>query len=73
MERISLIDVCKHILTLQRDVYTEFSRTGEINQDVGTQLADCLDFCTYLALDMIEGEGSKEVYERELEKEVVIR
>jgi hypothetical protein len=59
MERISLLDVCKQILRLQRVVCSELSRTKEINQDTGTLLADLRDYALYRMLHVLECESEK--------------
>ena len=59
MSKIYLIDVCKYIIRLQRDVYTELRRTGEINQETGPLLADLRDYARYRVLDALEGESEE--------------
>ena len=57
MEKVNLIELAKHIVSLQRDIFAEISRSGKINPEKATILADCRDYCFYLVLDLLEGES----------------
>ncbi len=57
MEKVNLVELAKHIVSLQRDIYAEISRSGKINPEKATLLADCRDYCFYLVLDILEEEN----------------
>jgi hypothetical protein len=47
MEKVNLVELAKHIVSLQRDIYAEIRRSGKINPEKATLLADCRDYCFY--------------------------
>jgi len=57
MEKVNLVELAKHIVSLQRDIFAEISRSGKINPEKATLLADCRDYCFYLVLDILEEES----------------
>jgi hypothetical protein len=45
MEKVNLVELAKHIVSLQRDIFAEIRRSGKINPEKATLLADCRDYC----------------------------
>jgi len=66
MEKVNLVELAKHIVSLQRDIFAEISRSGKINPEKATLLADCRDYCFYLVLDILveESEDVTEMVEQ---------
>jgi hypothetical protein len=65
MEEVDLMELTKQIVRLEKEIYGEFTDSGRLNRHKGTLLADCLSYCLYLVLDLIEG-GKKEEKTKEL-------
>jgi len=42
-EKVNLVELAKHIVSLQRDIFAEISRSGNLNLEKATLLADCRD------------------------------
>jgi hypothetical protein len=57
MGEVNLLELTKHIVRLQKEIYQEFVDSDRMNPHKGTLLADCLDYCLFLVLDLIEGRG----------------
>ena len=57
MDEVNLLELTKHIVRLQKEIYREFADSERLNPHKGTLLADCLDYCLYLVLDLLEGRG----------------
>jgi hypothetical protein len=57
MDEVNLMELTEHIVRLQKEIYSEFVDSGRMNPHKGTLLADCLDYCLYLVLDLIAGRG----------------
>ena len=55
MDEVNLLELTKHIVRLQKEIYRGFGDSGLVNHRKGTLLADCLDYCLYLVFDLIEG------------------
>ncbi len=55
-----------HIITLQRDIYSELSITGVIDPNKARLLTGCKDYCTYLIRDTQEygREDAEEIIEQ---------
>jgi hypothetical protein len=72
MESVNLLDLAKQVVRLQKDIYSGHSITGERDPNKARLLTGCKDYCSYLILDMLEGEGedAKEIIEQLLACEV---
>lgn len=57
MDDVNLLHLTQHIVRLQKEIYREFMDSGRIDPHKAALLADCLDYCLYLVLDLIEGRG----------------
>jgi hypothetical protein len=57
MPKIYLLDVCKHIVNLQHEINSEIAARGGYDADTGTLLGDCRDYCMFVVLDAIAGDG----------------
>lgn len=57
MDEVNLLELTRHIVRLQKQIYGEFVDSERMDPHKGTLLADCLDYCLYLVLDLIEGRG----------------
>lgn len=57
MDEVNLLELTKHIVRLQKEIYRGYVDSGRVNPHKGTLLADCLDYCLYLVLDLMEGRG----------------
>jgi hypothetical protein len=66
MARVNLLDLAPHIITLQREIYSELSITGAIDPDNARLLTGCKDYCTYLIRDTLEygREDAEEIIEQ---------
>ena len=51
--KIYLLDVCKHIITLQQEIDGDISSRGGYNVDTATLLGDCRDYCMFVVLDRL--------------------
>ena len=60
MSKIYIIDVCKHIVTLQEEITGVTASTGSYNADTGTLLGDCRDYCMFSVLDRL-GDRTEDV------------
>ena len=49
--------MCKHIVNPQHELNTEIATKGTYDVDTGTLLGECSDYCMFVALDAIAGEG----------------
>jgi len=60
MLKIYLLDVCKHIVTLQHEINEEIAARGTYDADTGTLLGDCRDYCMFSVLDRL-GDRTEDV------------
>lgn len=63
MDEVNLLELTKHIVRLQKEIYSGYVDSGRVNPHKGTLLADCLDYCLYLVLDLMEGRGGDKTQE----------
>jgi hypothetical protein len=72
MADVNLMELTKQIVRLQKLIYREFVNSGQLNRRNGTLLADCLDYCRYQVVDLIEGrdqEKSQELIDQFMKSE----
>jgi hypothetical protein len=60
MPKIYILDVCKHIITLQHEINNEIAARGGYDADTGTLLGDCRDYCMFVVLDRL-GDRTEDV------------
>ncbi len=54
MEEIYLVELAKHIVRLENEIKIEYVNSGQMNRPKGILLADCMSYCLYLVLDLID-------------------
>ncbi|RZN38405.1 MAG: hypothetical protein EFT35_04700 [Methanophagales archaeon ANME-1-THS] len=63
MDNVNLLELTKHIVRLQKEIYQEFTGSEQMNPHKARLLADCLDYFLYLVLDQLEGRGEYKTQE----------